>query len=113
MDYVDWVERVLHAAASAVGESHDARVTGVSVWEVARRLDLGIDPISSEFHESDQRMAVIHAVDDLRPLGLAVGLTETGNYFTVQLTDEGRRAAATPLRASWWPAMFQHFRIDD
>jgi hypothetical protein len=112
MNYVDWVERVLHATAAAVAGNHDARMAGVSIWEVARRLDLGIDATLPEFHESGQRMALIYAVDDLGQLGLAIGLTETGNYYSVKLTDEGRRGAMASLRASW-PTIFEQVRIDD
>ncbi|MGH7213616.1 MAG: ATP-binding protein [Tepidisphaeraceae bacterium] len=112
MEYVDWVERVLRETAAAVGADRDARLSGVAIWDVARRLDLGIDAMAPEFHASDQRMAIIQAIDDLSDLGLATSATETGNYYHIKLTDEGRRGHTASLRASW-PKIFKQVRLDD
>jgi hypothetical protein len=65
MDYTEWVERVLHAAAAAIAASPGDRLIGVPIAEVARALDVGIDPQSPEFHQSDERAAIIHSSEDL------------------------------------------------
>jgi hypothetical protein len=51
---------------------------------IARSLGLGIDPMSSEFHSSDERMASIDAASDLDALGLAEMQNETGGYDRIK-----------------------------
>ena len=108
MDYLDWIERVLHASAEAIRGDHNARLIGVPVWEVAKRLDLGVDPMGPDFHGSDERLAILDALDDLEQLGLA----EDSDGFLVKLSDEGRKGATASLRPSW-PTLFQQVRLDD
>ncbi len=112
MEYVDFVDATLRASALLVTSSHDARLVGVAIAEIARSLELDIDPMSPEFHASDQRMALIHAGSDLCQLGLAEAESETGGYWRIKLTDRGRRATSVSLR-TYWPALFERGLIDD
>lgn len=109
MQYVEWVDRVLRAAAVAVLREHDARLIGVSIAEIARSLELGIDPMGPDFHGSDQRMAILHAGQDLEQLGLVAPETD---YYTIKLTDRGRGGATATLRTSW-PTLFEQVLVDD
>jgi hypothetical protein len=92
MEYLEWVERVLHASAEAIQGDNNARLIGAPVSEIAKRLDLGLNPMGPDFHGSEQRMAILDAIADLAQLGLA----EETDGFTMKLSDEGRRAR--PLR---------------
>src|SRR5437867_2826540 len=109
MEYVDFVENVLHAAAVAVDRDHDARLIGVAIAEVARSLELGIDPTGPEFHGSDERMAIIQVGQDLEQLGLIAPDTD---YYRIKLTDLGRGGATASLRTAW-PKLFEQVPLDD
>ncbi|MDP9223784.1 MAG: hypothetical protein M3P18_07980 [Actinomycetota bacterium] len=109
MEYVEWVEAVLHTAAAAVSRDHDMRLGGVAIGEIAQALELGIDPMGPDFHDSAQRMAIIHAGEDLRDLGLG---DVARDYRRITLTDEGRQWSTASLRATW-PSLLEQARIDE
>lgn len=58
MKYVDWVEAVLTAAARELHENASVRMVGVPIATIAQKVGLVINPMSPEFHGSDERMAI-------------------------------------------------------
>ncbi len=111
MKYVEWVERVLSETALAVSEDVDRRLMGIQVPELAKRLNLGIDPYAPgvDFHQSDERMSILDAASDLADLGLAE--VDQG-YFHFKLTERGRAGHKARL-SSTWPTLLQQVRVDD
>lgn len=111
MSYVDWVDRVLAEAALAISEDVDRRLMGIQVPELAKRLNLGIDTYQPgvDFHQSDERMAILDARSDLADLGLA----EVGDdYHHFALTERGRVGHKVRL-SSAWPQLLREVRVDD
>jgi len=109
--YVEWVERVLAETALAVSEDVDRRLIGVQVAELAKRLNLGIDPYvpGVDFHQSDQRMAILDAASDLADLGLA---DPDQSYIHVKLTERGRVGHRVRL-TSTWSSLLKQVRVDE
>jgi len=110
MKYVDWVERVLAETSRAISADVNSRLMGIQVSELAKPLDLGIDPYGAPgFHESDERMAILEAVEDLGDLGLADGGRDS---FRVVLTERGRKGHEVSLRTAW-PQIVRDIRVDE
>lgn len=111
MRYVEWVERVFSAAALAVSEDVDRRLVGIPVPDLAKRLELGIDPYAPgvDFHQSDERMAILDARSDLADLGLAEA---DNDYHHFSLTERGRVGHKVRL-SSAWPELLREVRVDD
>lgn len=111
MKYVEWVERVFAEAALAVSEDVDRRLIGIPVPDLAKRLDLGLDPYAPgvDFHQSDERMAILDARSDLADLGLA---ESDQDYHRFSLTERGRIGHKVRL-SSAWPQILRDVRVDD
>jgi hypothetical protein len=106
MDYLTFVERVLQAAATLVADDYNARQHGVDVREVAQSLELSVE---GDFWGSQQRLALLRAVDDLDDLGLA---SVSDDFTRIVVTERGRAAKDLPLRNSW-RQIFDALRLDD
>jgi hypothetical protein len=106
MDYVEFADRVMRTAAELVENDYSARLSGVNVSEVAHALGLNIE---GDFWQSNDRMAILHVIDDLDGLGLA---TVSGDYMRIEVSDRGRAARTLSLRTSW-RAMFAGVQLDE
>ncbi len=111
MSYVDWVDRVFAEVALAVSEDIDRRLMGIQIPELAKRLELGIDPYQPgvDFHQSDERMAILDARSDLADLGLAVS---NQDYHHFALTERGRIGHKARLSLAW-PQILRGVRVDE
>jgi len=110
MKYVDWVERVLAESSRAISADVNSRLMGIQVSELAKPLDLGIDPYGAPgFHQSDERMAILEAVEDLADLGLA---DPSRDSFRVVLTERGRKGHEVSLRTAW-PQIVRDIQVDE
>ena len=105
-DYVEFADRVMRTAAELVEDDYNARQSGVDVREVAQALGLNIE---GDFWQSDNRLAILHVVDDLEGLGLA---TVSSDYMRIEVSDRGRAARKLSLRTGW-RAMFSAVQLDD
>lgn len=106
MNYLEFVDRVLRAAASLVVNDYGARDYGVSVMTVAQSLGLSVE---GDFWGSPQRMAILRAVDDLDDLALA---SVSRDFTRIVVTEPGRAAKDDSLQTIWsW--LFERWHLDD
>lgn len=97
MKYVDWVDRVLNAAARHCASSDEAALYGMNVGELVPLLGFGDAASQPGFMDGDLSEAVQDALQDLDDLGLVAEATQ----WRVRLTREGLKATDISLARSW------------
>ena len=96
MDYVDWVEKVMIATASAYkGSGATQQIIGVDLRDIASQLGLG-EEVLGLFQDSEYYMPLWNAVDDLESIGLV-----NRNSRLIKLTNEGNKFPEARIQIAW------------
>ncbi|HEY0072140.1 MAG TPA: ATP-binding protein [Chloroflexia bacterium] len=98
MDYVEWVEKVLHAAVQAQQYMEDISYAhnGMNFRQIGGELGFQAEGLESS-EATRPAKAVLNALTDLAALGLVE--EKSSGFF--RLTREGRRAAQVGLSSLW------------
>jgi hypothetical protein len=98
MKYVDWVDRVLNAAARLAAEDPETAMYGMQVLQLPRVLGMGDVAERPGFVERDGLWEALHdALSDLEHLGLVKDLSQ----WTFKLARHAQDAIDASIKPSW------------
>lgn len=96
MDYVEWIEKVMIATASAYkGSGATQQIIGLDLRDIAAQLGLG-EEVLGLFQDSEYYMPLWNAVDDLESIGLV-----NRNSRLIKLTNEGNKFPEARIQIAW------------
>ncbi|MCH9011304.1 MAG: hypothetical protein IIC21_11815, partial [Chloroflexi bacterium] len=96
MDYVEWVEQVMIAAAKAIKSSGASKqLIGVDLRDIAAQLELD-EEVLGHFQDSEYYMPLWNALGDLESIGFV-----NRNWRLIKLTNEGNKFPEVRIQIAW------------